>query len=147
LTNNQNLGGTKLIRGYQEVEKETKKKREADANKKQEEKKEEEKSTLDKILPTTTEDVPRGSLDTGDLSRKKNISPQNKKELDDFEMTKQQAEDYDNEESEEEVRNIDQVIFVIHGIGQQMSERMGQNFVHGMCYINYNWVAWILIFY
>ncbi|KAI9470102.1 MAG: DDHD domain-containing protein [Benjaminiella poitrasii] len=46
-------------------------------------------------------------------------------------MTQQAAEDYENEESEEEVRNIDQLVFVIHGIGQQMSERLtGQNFVH-----------------
>lgn len=139
LTNNQNLGGSKLIRGYQEVEKEAKKKKEADAKQEADKKKEENKETAQS--PTkqetdtegdSTEDTPRVSIDTGDLSRKnRNISPQKKKELDDIEMTKQQAEDYDNEESEEEVRNIDQIIFVIHGIGQQMSERMGQNFVHG----------------
>lgn len=142
LTNNQNLGGTKLIRGYQEVERETKKKKEADAKKTAaaagttDEKKKEEEEKDKKVLPTTNVEeskAPRVSLDTGDLSRKdRDISPQKKKELDDIEMTKQQAEDYDNEESEEEVRNVDQIIFVIHGIGQQMSERMGQNFVHGM---------------
>jgi hypothetical protein len=120
LTNNQNLGGTKLIRGYQEVEKETKTKKEAELKAKE---KKEEVSDQD-------DNEPRISLDTGDLSRKI-VSPEKKKEMDEIELTKQQAEDYDNEESEEEVRNIDQVIFVIHGIGQVMSERMGQNFVHG----------------
>lgn len=146
LTNNQNLGGSKLIRGYQEVEKEAKKKKEADAKQEADKKKEDNKEAIQS--PTrdetdadgaSTEDTPRVSIDTGDLSRKnRNISPQKKKEMDDIEMTKQQAEDYDNEESEEEIRNIDQIIFVIHGIGQQMSERMGQNFVHGKKKISCN---------
>ena len=125
ITNNQNLGGTKLLRGYGEVEKETKK---AEAKQKAEDKKSDD-TPNETEAKAKTENDPRESMDTGDLSRK--ISPQKKKELDDIEMTKQQAEDYDNEESEEEVRNIDQIIFVIHGIGQQMSERLGQNFVHG----------------
>ncbi len=122
----------RLIRGYLEVESEAKKKKEADA-KKEEIKKEEENKKNQDDKSTEKETLPRESLDTGDLSRKsRSISPQKKKELDDIEMTKQQAEDYDNEESEEELRNIDQIIFVVHGIGQQMSERiMGQNFVHG----------------
>ncbi|CAO3635059.1 unnamed protein product [Mucor hiemalis] len=138
LTNNQNLGGSKLIRGYQEVEKEAKKKKEADAKREADNKKEENKETVqspkkfeEAVNKVLKEQTPRVSIDTGDLSRKsRDISPQKKKEMDDIEMTKQQAEDYDNEESEEEIRDIDQVIFVIHGIGQQMSERLGQNFVH-----------------
>lgn len=126
------MGGTKLIRGYLEVERETKKK-EAEAKKEESKTQETEKKEADKDSTKDEDLISRESMDTGDLSRKnRNISPQKKKELDDIEMTKQQAEDYDNEESEEELRNIDQVIFVVHGIGQQMSERvMGQNFVHG----------------
>ncbi|GAN08152.1 conserved hypothetical protein [Mucor ambiguus] len=127
LTNNQNLGGIKLLRGYSEVEKET-------AAKKEQEVKKDVKTTTDdadankKLHLDLQNDTPRLSTDSGDLSR--NISPQKKKELEEKEMIQQRAEDYDNEDSEEDVRNIDQVVFVIHGIGQQMSERMGQNFVH-----------------
>ncbi|KAG2231733.1 hypothetical protein INT48_003588, partial [Thamnidium elegans] len=135
ITNNQNLGGTKLIRGYLEVEREKRKKTEEGKKTEtvetiQPSKKQKEVDAKSKVVPEE-ENEERKSLDTGDLSRKaRGISPLKKKELDDIEMTKQQAEDYDNEESEEELRNIDQVIFVIHGIGQQMSERLGQNFVH-----------------
>lgn len=127
LTNNQNLGGIKLLRGYNEVEKET-------AAKKEQEVKKEAKATPDeadankKLHLDLQDDKPRLSTDSGDLSR--NMSPQKKKELEEKEMIQQRAEDYDNEDSEEDVRNIDQIVFVIHGIGQQMSERMGQNFVH-----------------
>jgi hypothetical protein len=139
ITNNQNLGGIKLIRGYQEIENEKRKKNEAEAKKVetqdnvQPSKKQEDAEKDPVIDGLTSQENPRISLDSGDLSRKiKDMVPQKKKELDDIQMTKQQAEDYDNEESEEDIRGIDQVIFVIHGIGQQMSERMGENFVHGM---------------
>ncbi|KAL7330958.1 hypothetical protein PS15p_203222 [Mucor circinelloides] len=125
LTNNQNLGGVKLLRGYNEVEKET-------AKKEQEVKKDakapDEVDVNRKLHLDLEDDKPRLSTDSGDLSR--GISPQKKKELEEKEMIQQRAEDYDNEDSEEDVRNIDQIVFVIHGIGQQMSERMGQNFVH-----------------
>lgn len=139
ITNNQNLGGIKLVRGYQEIENEKRKKNEAEAKKVetqdnvQPSKKQEDAEKDPVIDGITSQENPRISLDSGDLSRKiKDMVPQKKKELDDIQMTKQQAEDYDNEESEEDIRGIDQVIFVIHGIGQQMSERMGENFVHGM---------------
>ncbi|CEG81334.1 hypothetical protein RMATCC62417_15549 [Rhizopus microsporus] len=91
LTNKQNLGGTRLIRGYPEVEEITKKS----------------KSTAKQV----TED---------------------NKELDNEEEQQelQEAEDYANEDSEGEVRNIDHLMFVIHGVGQKMSERTGQTFVH-----------------
>ncbi|CAO3636676.1 unnamed protein product [Mucor fragilis] len=126
LTNNQNLGGIKLLRGYNEVEKET--------AKKEQEVKKDAKASTDEADGTKKphldlqDEQPRLSTDSGDLAR--NISPQKKKELEEKEMIQQRAEDYDNEDSEEDVRNIDQIVFVIHGIGQQMSERMGQNFVH-----------------
>ncbi|CEP16752.1 hypothetical protein [Parasitella parasitica] len=123
ITNNQNLGGIKLLRGYNEVEKET-------AKKEQEVKKIKslDKEASKKLHLEIQEDKPRLSNDSGDLSR--NISSRKKKELEEKEMIQQRAEDYDNEDSEEDVRNINQIVFVIHGIGQQMSERMGQNFVH-----------------
>lgn len=140
LTNNQNLGGTKLLRGYHEVENEKRKKTEAEAKKVEIQKdtiqpsKSQESIVKDDLVDDAlAQETPRISLDGGDLAKKlKELAPHKKKELDDIEMTKQQEEDYDNEESEEEIRSIDQIIFIIHGIGQQMSERMGQNFVHGM---------------
>ncbi|KAG1083592.1 hypothetical protein G6F42_022155 [Rhizopus arrhizus] len=125
LTNNQNLGGVKLLRGYNEVEKETAKK---EQEVKKDAKASDEADANRKLHLDLEDDKPRLSTDSGDLSR--SISPQKKKELEEKEMIQQRAEDYDNEDSEEDVRNIDQIVFVIHGIGQQMSERMGQNFVH-----------------
>jgi hypothetical protein len=123
ISNNQNLGGTKMLRGYHEVERETKKKDEAEEAKKkaaaqQAKLKDDEGQTAlnQKIHQELEDDKPRLSTDSGDLSKKsRSISPQKKKELEEKEMTKHQAEDYDNEDSEEEVRNIDQVVFVIHG--------------------------------
>lgn len=102
------MGGIKLLRGHNEVEKETAKKElEVKKNKASEE-------DSNKRLHLDLEDgKPRLSTDSGDLSR--NISPQKKKELEEKEMIKQRAEDYDNEDSEEDIRNIDQIVFVIHG--------------------------------
>lgn len=111
LTNNQNLGGIKLLRGYNEVEKET--------AKKEQEVKKDAKASTDEADGTKKphldlqDEQPRLSTDSGDLAR--NISPQKKKELEEKEMIQQRAEDYDNEDSEEDVRNIDQIVFVIHG--------------------------------
>ncbi|KAI9317101.1 hypothetical protein BX666DRAFT_144736 [Dichotomocladium elegans] len=45
-------------------------------------------------------------------------------------VEEQEPQDYEGEDSEGEVRSIDHLIFVVHGIGQKMSERMGQNFTH-----------------
>lgn len=58
----------------------------------------------------------------------------NVKEEERQQMEANEAEDYDNENSEEEVRKIDHLMFVIHGVGQKMSERTGQTFVHGSDY-------------
>lgn len=116
-----------MLRGYYEVEKETRKKDEAEEAKKkasnQQTKVEDDiiekevKVTLNRqIHEGLEEDKPRLSTDSADLSKKSRaISPQKKKELEEKEMTKHHAEDYENEESEEEVRNIDQIVFVIHG--------------------------------
>ncbi|KAG0175291.1 hypothetical protein DFQ28_008238, partial [Apophysomyces sp. BC1034] len=100
LTNKQNLGGTRLIRGYPEVEKETKPK-------------------------PTPASSPSDKTDI-EMEHIGENSEQTKEEV----MASQEEEDYQNENSEEEVRKIDHLVFVIHGIGQKMSERLGQNFVH-----------------
>ncbi|KAG1466118.1 hypothetical protein G6F56_004752 [Rhizopus delemar] len=109
LTNHQILGGKRLIRGYREVNKEKKQ-----ADKKNEVKEKDgnkEESSLQEEFETVK-------------------NPQKRRELNDKQMIEQEAEDYENEESEEDVRCVDHIVFVIHGIGQRMSERLGQNFVH-----------------
>lgn len=81
LTNRSNLGGTRLLRGYPEVEKQNKTKT----------------STTPKAL---------------DQERKLEQSP---KGTDDALAAQQEMDDYDNEDSEEEVRKVDHLVFVIHG--------------------------------
>lgn len=108
LTNNQNLGGTRLIRGYQQVQQNEKNKATTTTQ------------PPKKLPPQENE---RASIDSVDLT-------QTIKEREE-EITEHQEKDYDNEESEEINRDINQLVFVIHGIGQQMTERLtGQNLVH-----------------
>lgn len=92
LTNKQNLGGTRLIRGYPEVEELTKKS----------------KASTTKKASVTVED-----LDSGNVSSSDEESPIKEEERQ--QMEDNEAEDYDNENSEEEVRKIDHLMFVIHG--------------------------------
>ncbi|KAJ8652448.1 hypothetical protein O0I10_011915 [Lichtheimia ornata] len=101
LTNRSNLGGTRLLRGYPEVEKQSKSK------------------------ATTHSPKQPGAA----AQQERGMKP-DEKLANDMTMAEQEMEDYDNEDSEEEVRSIDHLVFVIHGIGQKMSERMGQNFTH-----------------
>ncbi|KAI7847447.1 DDHD domain-containing protein [Circinella umbellata] len=103
LTNRSNLGGTRLLRGYPEVEKQNKSKT-ANSPKTMEQEKESENKD-----------------DNNNISIERGIEITNAQE---------EIEGYDNEDSEEEVRSIDHLVFVIHGIGQKMSERMGQNFTN-----------------
>lgn len=45
---------------------------------------------------------------------------------------KEMEQDYDSSETEDPNRQIDHLIFCVHGIGQKLGERMeGVNFVHG----------------
>lgn len=109
------------MRGYPEVEKQSK--------------------TKSSSTPKTTESDKKN--DDVDVADTRNVDSET--------MAQQETEDYENEQSEEEVRKIDHLVFVIHGyvsyidglwiiflqyiisrIGQKMSERLGQNFVHGM---------------
>ncbi|KAI8968333.1 DDHD domain-containing protein [Mycotypha africana] len=119
--------GVRIVRGYDQVLKETKKpnsgvKRMGSL-------------TSTAAAPSAKkEDTATTSQHMRETSEKKYHLGTDKKlsaEEVDKERMEHLKEDYDNEESEEEVRNIDQLVFVIHGIGQQMSERVtGQNFVH-----------------
>ncbi|KAI7870846.1 DDHD domain-containing protein [Spinellus fusiger] len=96
LTNKQNLGGTRIIRGYPEVENQKKAKPVAPASPKVDSKAKEESEN---------------------------------KEGEEDEIQSQEIEEYENMNSEEEVRKIDHIIFVLHGIGQKMSEKTGHSFV------------------
>ncbi|KAI8093670.1 DDHD domain-containing protein [Halteromyces radiatus] len=103
LTNAQNLGGTRLLRGYTQV------------------KASESKKSTTATTTTKIKDEQK------DQDATKNLSPE---EATDREMTQQHTDDYENEKSEGELRQIDHVIFAIHGIGQKLTERFGQTFVH-----------------
>ncbi|RIA99480.1 DDHD domain-containing protein [Glomus cerebriforme] len=101
-TNGENLGGVRLIRGYEEVEKFISK-----------------KSSTDK-----SKDRHR------DASLDRDQTPEARKRALERKLQLQEIEDYDNEESDE-IREIDHLILVIHGVGQKLSERTGYtNFVH-----------------
>ncbi|KAL9537711.1 hypothetical protein MBANPS3_011533 [Mucor bainieri] len=110
LTNKQNLGGTRLIRGYPAVEEMTKKSKTSS------------KSTTAAAAPI--------AVDEDKVADTSSDDELNVKEEEKQQMEANEAEDYDNENSEEEVRKIDHLMFVIHGVGQKMSERTGQTFVH-----------------
>lgn len=99
LTNNQILGGKRLIRGYREVMIETKKQNE-------------EKEEADKKKQTIkSENEPKED----NLHTPPPNDPKKREELDKENMIKQEAEDYENEESEGDLRAIDHLVFVIHG--------------------------------
>ncbi|KAF7727293.1 hypothetical protein EC973_007809 [Apophysomyces ossiformis] len=105
LTNKNNLGGTRLIRGYPEVEKQQ-----------------------TKSKPTAS----TGSPKMVDSEKRQNMEKES--DIDNVEVEETQSEieieDYDDGASEEEVRRIDHLVFVIHGVGQKMTEKTGQTFVH-----------------
>ncbi|KAL0146365.1 DDHD domain-containing protein [Mucor lusitanicus] len=111
LTNKQNLGGTRLIRGYPAVEEMTKKSKTSS-------------TTSSKSAAPTAVDEDKAAVDSSS-DEELNVKEEEKQQ-----MEANEAEDYDNENSEEEVRKIDHLMFVIHGVGQKMSERTGQTFVH-----------------
>ncbi|GBB99560.1 hypothetical protein RclHR1_03560015 [Rhizophagus clarus] len=104
LTNGVHLGGTKLIRGYNEVKKLTTSK----------------KSSEEEIKYKNEFDNLSSSL------KGEPISETNLKDTREI----LESEDYDDDNEGEE-RVIDHLILVIHGIGQKLSERMEFiNFVH-----------------
>ncbi|CAG8683263.1 5718_t:CDS:10 [Dentiscutata erythropus] len=104
ITNNENLGGTRLIRGYNEVIKYTFQKPNADTEKK---KKDEASETVARNISTLNE------------------------QQSDIKQEAVETQDYENEESECEERVIDHLILVIHGIGQKLSERLEWiSFIH-----------------
>ncbi|CAG8467585.1 uncharacterized protein OCT59_014035 [Rhizophagus irregularis] len=101
-TNGKNLGGLRLIRGYEELVNLI-----SNVDTSKDKRREEYSSSLDR--DQTPEARKRA------LERKRQL---------------QETEDYDNEESDG-IREIDHLILVIHGVGQKLTERAGYtNFVH-----------------
>ncbi|KAF9571221.1 hypothetical protein EC968_000817 [Mortierella alpina] len=115
VTWNGNLGGTRLIRGYDEVEKFVSKKASEEAAQKKKD----------------------GTKETSEVQKKKEVAQslkQKTKRLTEEERdTIQESHeigDYSNEEENEE-RTIDHLVLVIHGVGQKLGDRMEAiNFIH-----------------
>jgi hypothetical protein len=119
LTNNQNLGGTRLLRGFAEVAKQS-------------------VSAFTRVTTSSQSSPSLGPTKPSDDSKKlqqptdeKESEFQEEVEAEEAKQAKREVQDYENEDSSDEPRKIDHLVFVIHGIGQKMSERLGQNFVHG----------------
>ncbi|KAF9427137.1 hypothetical protein BGZ94_005409 [Podila epigama] len=119
VTWNSNLGGARLIRGYDEVDMFTSKKDSEEAVQKKKdgpEPKKKETSEMQKkreVAQSLKEKTKR-------LTEEEKDSIQEAHELD----------DYSNEEENEE-RTIDHLILVIHGVGQKLGDRMEAiNFIH-----------------
>ncbi|KAF8928940.1 hypothetical protein BGZ52_002734, partial [Haplosporangium bisporale] len=119
VTWNANLGGARLIRGYDEVEMFVSKKASEEAALKKK----------DGMEPKKKE--------TSEMQKKREVAQslkQKSKRLTEEEQdTIQEAheiEDYSNEEENEE-RTIDHLVLVIHGVGQKLGDRMEAiNFIH-----------------
>ncbi|CAO3601170.1 unnamed protein product [Absidia cylindrospora] len=104
LTNKQNMGGTRLIRGYEQVEKQR-------------------QST--KTKPTTTKaSTDEKAMDESDMTTSSN----NSRSPTPTQPPVQDVDDVDQDE-DDEIRKIDHLVFAVHGIGQKMTEKTGQNFV------------------
>ncbi|CAO3623533.1 unnamed protein product [Cunninghamella blakesleeana] len=124
LTNNQNLGGQRLIRGYDEVEKQGKEKAASTTT-----------NNNEKVTSTSDNDIDKNEMVERTIKEEKEGNEQ-KKETINKKLAEQQAEDFNNtnnpngDDCEGERRQINHVIFAVHGIGQKMTERFGLTFVH-----------------
>lgn len=103
LTNKQNLGGTRLVRGYPEVEELTKKSK-APSN-----------TAKKAAAGVAVETEEKSSPDTSAANSSDEESTNGIKVEERQQMEQNETEDYDNENSEEPVRKIDHLMFVIHG--------------------------------
>lgn len=118
LTNGENLGGTKLLRGYPEVLRTTSKAKKAVDQKK-------------KVASKPDLDIKEKPVDVSATERMtKDVEPETLRKL----QEREQVEDYvdDDDPLGSPDRKLDHLVFVIHGIGQKLSARTDVvNFVHG----------------
>ncbi|KAG0091420.1 hypothetical protein BGZ93_008830 [Podila epicladia] len=120
VTWNANLGGARLIRGYDEVEMFVSKKASEEA-----------------ALKKKDGTEPPKKKETSETQKKREVAQslknKNKRLTEEEKDTIQEAheiDDYSNEEENEE-RTIDHLILVIHGVGQKLGDRMEAiNFIH-----------------
>ncbi|KAF9918669.1 hypothetical protein BX616_006915 [Lobosporangium transversale] len=113
------LGGTHLIRGYDEVENFISKKASEDASQKKKEGTEPKRKETSEVQKKR-EVAQKLKEKTKRLTEEEKDSIQESHEID----------DYSNEE-DAEVRTIDHLVLVIHGVGQKLGDRMEAiNFIH-----------------
>lgn len=120
VTWNANLGGARLIRGYDEVEMFVSKKASEEA-----------------ALKKKDGTEPPKKKETSETQKKREVAQslknKNKRLTEEEKDTIQEAheiDDYSNEEENEE-RTIDHLVLVIHGVGQKLGDRMEAiNFIH-----------------
>ncbi|KAF9354135.1 hypothetical protein BGX26_008052 [Mortierella sp. AD094] len=116
---NATLGGTHLIRGYDEVEKFMSKKANEDAAQKK-------KDGAEAKKKEPTEFQKKQEAIQTLKQKTKRLTEEEKDTI----QETHEIEDYSNEEEAEE-RTIDHLILVIHGIGQKLGDRMEAiNFIH-----------------
>ncbi|KAI8338230.1 DDHD domain-containing protein [Chlamydoabsidia padenii] len=112
LTNKQNMGGTRLIRGYSEVEKQ--------------------RQSSKTTKATTISSSPKPPLVTTTLDDKGGLVASSMEGESDRSTipTQETTDEYHAElDEDDEIRKIDHLVFAVHGIGQKMTEKTGQNFV------------------
>ncbi|KAF9188500.1 hypothetical protein BGZ51_000537 [Haplosporangium sp. Z 767] len=118
VTGNANLGGTRLIRGYGEVEKFVSKKASEEAAQK--------KDGTDTKKKETSEMQKKREAAQSLKQKTKRLTEEEKDTI----QESHQIDDYSNEEENEE-RTIDHLVLVIHGVGQKLGDRMEAiNFIH-----------------
>ncbi|KAF9121398.1 hypothetical protein BGW39_010564 [Mortierella sp. 14UC] len=119
VTWNANLGGARLIRGYDEVEKFVSKKASEEAAQKKKDGAEAKKKE--------TPEIQKKKEAAATLKQKtKRLTEEEKDTI----QESHEIGDYSNEEENEE-RTIDHLVLVIHGVGQKLGDRMEAiNFIH-----------------
>ncbi|KAF9941335.1 hypothetical protein BGZ65_004051, partial [Modicella reniformis] len=116
---NSTLGGARLIRGWDEVEKFVSKKASEDAAQKKKDDTETRKKEMSEVQR-------RREVAQSLKQKTKRLTEEEKDTI----QEAHEIDDYSNEEENEE-RTIDHLILVIHGVGQKLGDRMEAiNFIH-----------------
>ncbi|KAG0272418.1 hypothetical protein BGZ95_011846 [Linnemannia exigua] len=114
-----NLGGVRLIRGYDEVEK-------FDSKKASEEAAQKKKDGTETKKKETSEIQKKKEVAATLKQKTKRLTEEEKDTI----QESHEIGDYSNEEENEE-RTIDHLVLVIHGVGQKLGDRMEAiNFIH-----------------
>ncbi|KAF9100518.1 hypothetical protein BGX29_006517 [Mortierella sp. GBA35] len=122
-----NLGGVRLIRGYDEVEKFVSKKDSEEAAQKKKDGTDTKKKDGTDTKKKETSEIQKKKEAAATLKQKaKRLTEEEKDTI----QESHEIGDYANEEENEE-RTIDHLVLVIHGVGQKLGDRMEAiNFIH-----------------